>query len=178
MNRRSEFLLLILIIVILVWALLQKSCGGGKNQDVVKSDTVYVMGRPDTVIITDTVRIETVRPKPYAVYVAPDTIEVCDSIRVYENVAGKVTVMDSVRGKLLYQRITAIQDTVIISRVDTMRITTERVKQRRFGLYAGAMFDNQLRPFIATDLNRTIVLAGYGLRDNSVTIGIGYRLTK
>ena len=178
MNLRSETLLLILVIIILVWALLQKSCGDGKSRDVVKSDTVYVMGRPDTVIVTDTIRIETIRPKPYAVYIAQDTVEVCDSIRVYENTVGKVTVRDSAHGKLLYQRITSVQDTVFISRVDTMRINTERVKQRRFALYVGAMFDNQLRPFIATDLNRTIVLAGYGLRDKSVTIGIGYRLTK
>jgi hypothetical protein len=178
MNRRAELLLLILIIAVLVWALLQKSCGGAKDGDVVESDTVYVVGKPDTLIIHDTVVVESVLPKPYAVYIAPDTVEICDSIRVYENTTGKVTVLDSVHGKLLYQRITAVQDTIIISRTDTMRITNERIKQRKFGLYAGAMYDNQLRPFIGADLNRTFLIAGYGLQDKSVTVGVGYRLTK
>lgn len=177
MKWQTELSLLLLIACVLAWLFMQKGCGDDSPVSA-KSDTVYVMGRPDTVIITDTVVIETVRPKPYAVYLSGDTVEVCDSIRVYENVAGKVTVRDSVRGELLSQAIRSIQDTVLINRVDTLRITTEIVKQRRFSLYAGAMYDTQLKPFIATDLNRTVIIAGYGLTDKAVSVGIGYRLTK
>lgn len=177
MKWQSKTLLILAVGLIIFYLLTHRGCGGS-DTPVMQSDTVYVMGTPDTLIVTDTVIKYVDKPRPYAVYVSTDTSTACDSIRVYENQAGKVTVRDSVRGELLSQRITSVQDTVFINRVDTMRITNTIQLERRFSLYAGAIYDNQLRPFIACDFKRTIVLAGYGLSDKSISVGLGYRLTK
>lgn len=186
MSHKVEAPLLLLIIALFAYALLQKSCDGVKDGDIVKSDTVYVVGTPDTVIIHDTIAYENTTPVPVYVLVNPDSnsadVSACDSIRHYTDsvhtASGSVFVFSQVLGKLQNIRIEANVLSKEITRTDTVFITNERIKQRKFGLYAGAMYDNQLRPFIGADLNRTFLIAGYGLQDKSVTVGVGYRLTK
>lgn len=176
MKRLPELCLLVLGICIMVWLLLGDGCGN-KQTRTPQIDTVYVQGAPDTVIIRDTVR--TVIEKPIAVrtYVS-DTVFMCDSIRVYSNIdnSGKVTVQDSVRGFLLSQRIDFIQDSIFITRVDTLKITEYPPLPVRTSLHVGMAFSEQLIPYISVGRGRTQVLAGYGLTDKSVMFGIGYKI--
>lgn len=178
MKRLPEYCLLILGVCIIVWLLLSDGCGS-KPPKGIERDTVYVMGRPDTVILTDTVYSHIVQPKPYKVYVS-DTVLICDSVRVYVNIdnTGKVTVRDSVRGELLSQEIQSIQDTVIITRTDTMKITETIPPKEYIQVSVGMSYQHELTPFLSIGKGRTQVIAGYGLTNKAVMFGIGYRLTK
>lgn len=176
MKRLPELCLLVLGICIMAWLLLGDGCGH-KQPRQPHRDTVYVKGVPDTVLIRDTIRTIVKQPIAVRTYVS-DTVFMCDSIRVYANIdnSGKVTVRDSVRGYLLSQQIDYIQDSIFITRVDTMRITEYPPLPVRTSLYVGIMFSRQLIPYISVGRGRTQVLAGYGLIDKSIMFGIGYRL--
>lgn len=101
-----------------------------------QSETVYIKGKT----LTDTIYVERtktiVKPVPYRVEsvreVVPDSLRTayCDSVRDYrsgvDSAGIAIDVTSTVQGVLLSQAITYRLPQISSSRVDTMRITTER----------------------------------------------------
>jgi hypothetical protein len=164
-----------------------KSCNdtGGGGQ----SDTVYVAGTPDTVIIHDTTFKEVIKPVPYATYkYIRDTIELlsnpeqladltCDTIRVYidsiEDGSCKVIVKDSIRGELLGWSAELYSKSMTITRVDTLKITTIPDRLR---IAVGMGYSNQPFPYVNLSRGRLNGIAGYQIKDKSLLLGVGYQI--
>lgn len=185
-SRVTDRILLLLAITLFVWILVHKSCndtgGGGK------SDTVYVQGTPDTVIIHDTTFKEVVKPVPYKVYHVPDRGKMignpeqladltCDTIRVYidsiEDGSCKVIVKDSIRGELLGWSAELYSKAMTITRVDTLKITTFPDRLR---IAVGMGYSNQPFPYVNLSRGRLNGIAGYQIKDKSLLLGVGYNI--
>jgi hypothetical protein len=100
---------------------------------IVKKDTMVIKGKPDTLIVRDTIIKTIIKPKPYAVFPTPistdSSLYNLDSIRIYTNDyvddSGHIQVYDSVRGVLLYQSISATLQSKVISKTDTVVIKVD-----------------------------------------------------
>ena len=159
MSHLTDKLCAWLILIAIVYLILQRSCGE-PNGNPDKSDTVYVQGTPDTVIIHDTTFKDVIKPVPYKVYHVPDSGKVlsnpeqltdltCDTIRVYidsiEDGSCKVIVKDSIRGELLGWSAELYSKAMTITRVDTMKITTTPDRLR---IAVGMGYSNQPFPYV------------------------------
>lgn len=187
-SRVTDRILLLLAITLFVWILVHKSCNE-PNGNSDKSDTVYVQGTPDTVIIHDTTFKEVIKPVPYATYkYIRDTFELlsnteqladltCDTIRVYidsiEDGTCKVIVKDSVRGELLGWSAELYSKAMTITRVDTMKITTIPDRLR---IAVGMGYSNQPFPYVNLSRGRLNGIAGYQIKDKSLLLGVGYNI--
>lgn len=185
-SRVTDRILLLLAITLFVWILVHKSCNdtGGGGQ----SDTVYVQGTPDTVIIHDTTFKDVIKPVPYKVYHVPDSGKVlsnpeqltdltCDTIRVYidsiEDGSCKVIVKDSIRGELLGWSAELYSKSMTITRVDTLKITTIPDRLR---IAVGMGYSNQPFPYVNLSRGRLNGIAGYQIKDKSLLLGVGYQI--
>ena len=191
-NKVTDRILLLCAIVLFIWILVHRSCGE-PNGNPDKSDTVYVQGIPDTVIIHDTTFKEVIKPVPYKVYHIPDSGKkvnspeisifsgqldlTCDTIRVYvdsiEDGTCKVIVRDSVRGELLGWSAELYSKSMAITRVDTLKITTIPDRLR---IAVGMGYSNQPFPYVNLSRGRLNGIAGYQIKDKSLLLGIGYQI--
>ena len=188
-SRVTDRILLLLAITLFVWILVHKSCNdtGGGGQ----SDTVYVAGTPDTVIIHDTTFKEVIKPVPYATYkYIRDTFHLsgnseqltdltCDTIRVYidsiEDGTCKVIVKDSVRGELLGWSAELYSKSMTITRVDTLKITSYPDKWR-IGIGAGV--SQRLLLYGSATKGRNQFITGYDFNAKAPFIGVGVMISK
>ena len=187
-SRVTDRILLLLAITLFVWILVHKSCNdtGGGGQ----SDTVYVQGTPDTVIIHDTTFKDVIKPVPYKVYHVPDSGKMignpeqlpdltCDTIRVYidsiEDGTCKVIVKDSVRGELLGWSAEFYSKSMTITRVDTLKITSYPNKWR-IGIGAGV--SQGLLLYGSATRGRNQFIGGYDFNSKAPFIGLGLMITK
>lgn len=191
-GRVTDRILLLVAIVLFIWILVHKSCGE-PNGNFDKSDTVYIKGNPDTVIIHDTTFKEVIKPVPYKVYHVPDVgkmIELlsnpeqlpdltCDTIRVYvdsiEDGTCKVIVKDSVRGELLGWSAELYSKSMTITRVDTLKITTIPDKWR-IGIGAGV--SQGLLLYGSATRGRNQFIGGYDFNSKAPFIGVGLMIVK
>lgn len=199
MSNLTDKLCAWLILISIVYLILQRSCGE-PNGNPDKSDTVYVQGTPDTVIIHDTTFKEVIKPVPYKVYHLPDSGKVlsnpellrdhiggvnemidltCDTIRVYvdsiEDGTCKVIVKDSVRGELLGWSAELYSKSMAITRVDTLKITSFPDKWR-IGIGAGV--SQGLLLYGSATKGRNQFIGGYDFNSKAPFIGVGLMLTK
>jgi len=187
-NRVTDRILLLVAIVLFVWVLVYKSCTGEGGQS--NSDTVYVKGTPDTVIVYDTTAKESIKPDPVRMYVyVHDTIELsnsdksfinpCDSIRVYtdsiEDGTCKAVITDSIRGELLGSTVTLYSRKMEINRVDTMKITSHPDKWR---IGVGAGVSQGLLIYGTASHKRTNFLGGYDFHSKAPFLGVGVMISK
>lgn len=189
-SRVTDRILLLLAITLFVWILVHKSCNE-PNGNSDKSDTVYVQGTPDTVIIHDTTFKEVIKPVPYATYkYIRDTFHLsgdpeqladltCDTIRVYidsiEDGTCKVIVKDSVRGELLGWSAELYSKSMTITRVDTLKITSYPNKWR-IGIGAGV--SQGLLLYGSATRGRNQFIGGYDFNSKAPFIGLGLMITK
>lgn len=188
MSHLTDKLCAWLILIAVVYLILQRSCGE-PNGNPDKSDTVYVQGTPDTVIIHDTTFKEVMIPVSVKSYLyIRDTVELstssrllpdltCDTIRVYvdsiEDGTCKVIVKDSVRGELLGWSAELYSKDMTITRVDTMKITTIPDRLR---IAVGMGYSNQPFPYVNLSRGRLNGIAGYQIKDKSLLLGVGYQI--
>ena len=189
MSHLTDKLCAWLILIAIVYLILQRSCGEGVgNPD--KSDTVYVQGTPDTVIIHDTTFKEVIKPVPYKVYHVPDSGKVlsnpeqltdltCDTIRVYidsiEDGSCKVIVKDSVRGELLGWSAELYSKSMTITRVDTLKVTSFPDKWR---IAIGAGVSQGLLLYGSATRGRNQFIGGYDFNSKAPFMGVGLMITK
>jgi len=188
-NRVTDRILLLVSIILFIWILIHKSCEGDGNLG--KSDTVYVKGNPDTVIVYDTTLKEVIKPMPYAKYrYVHDTIHLlsnteqlpdltCDTIRVYmDSITDgtcKVIVKDSVRGELLGWSAQLYSSSMQINRVDTIKITSYPDKWR-VGIGAGV--SQGLILYGIASRKRSNFMAGYDFHSKAPFMGAGVMISK
>jgi len=184
--KEAGYLFLAALILWLLW----KGCGTGIPNGQGGGDgidTVFIKGKPDTVIIRDTVISTIIRPKPIIQYVQvfhnnDSGRAYCDTIRVYlsavsDSLGNTAEVKDSVKGVLLSQEIRLIGTTRFISQVDTLKIlTTERF---RLDLMGGiAVSPLSLSPFIGMGAisGRKSGIIYYKPIQQEIGVGVGVRL--
>lgn len=189
-SRVTDRILLLIAILLFIWILVHKSCGEpGGNSD--KSDTVYVAGTPDTVIIHDTTFKEVIKPVSVKSYLyIRDTVELssnslqlpdltCDTIRVYidslEDGTCKVIVKDSVRGELLGWSAELYSKSMTVTRVDTLKITTYPDKWR-IGIGAGV--SQGLLLYGSATRGRNQFIGGYDFHSKAPFLGVGLMISK
>lgn len=193
-NRVTDRILLICAILLFVYIALQRSCndaGGGGS-----SDTVYVKGKPDTVIVHDTTykyvdKPTAVRSHPFVTdssqsFGNPDhlpdignLINPCDSILIYtdsiDDGACKAIFTDSVRGELLGKSIAIFSSSMTISRTDTLKVTSYPDKWR-IGIGAGV--SRGLLLYGVASHKRTNFLGGYDFHSKAPFLGVGVMISK
>ena len=189
MSHLTDKLCAWLILIAVVYLILQRSCGE-PNGNPDKSDTVYVQGTPDTVIIHDTTFKEVIKPVPYKVYHVPDSGKVlsnpeqltdltCDTIRVYidsiEDGSCKVIVKDSVRGELLGWSAELYSKSMTITRVDTLKVTSFPDKWR---IAIGAGVSQGLLLYGSATRGRNQFIGGYDFHSKAPFIGVGLMIVK
>ncbi len=190
MSHLTDKLCAWLILIAVVYLILQRSCGE-PNGNPDKSDTVYVAGTPDTVIIHDTTFKDVIKPVPYATYkYIRDTFHLsgnpelladltCDTIRVYvdsiEDGTCKVIVKDSVRGELLGWSAELYSKSMTITRVDTLKITSYPDKWR-IGIGAGV--SQGLLLYGSATRGRNQFIGGYDFNSKAPFVGVGLMIVK
>ncbi len=188
-QRVTDRILLTVAILLFLYISFQRSCDGDGITG--KTDTLYVKGKPDTVIVYDTTFKEVVKPVAVRAYVyvhdtvnSPETAIIsgqlenpCDSIRIYtdsiEDGTCKVILKDSVRGELLGWSAELRSRKMEISRVDTMKITST---PDRLKIGAGIGYSNQPFPYLHLSRGRIQGLAGYQIKDKSLLLGVGWQI--
>jgi len=182
-SRVTDRILLFLAIGLFIYIAMQRSCGdtGGGGS----SDTVYVKGKPDTVIVYDTTYKYVDKPVAVRSYIyVHDTINLsnndpCDSIRIYtdsiEDGVCKAVITDSIRGELLGQSISLFSRKMEITRVDTLKITSYPDKWR-IGIGAGV--SQGLLLYGVASHKRTNFLGGYDFHSKAPFLGVGLMISK
>lgn len=176
--------------VVLGLMLCREGCGGDGGGS---SDTVYVKGIPDTVIVYDSTHKYVDKPTAVTKYkYVHDTIHIvgnsdivldpCDTVRNYtdsiEDGNCKALLNASVRGELLNWSAELFSKSTFINRVDTLKIYIPA--KDRFRLGVGATLNDSLQPggFVLVAKGRYNYLGQYNFTRKRTTIGVGINLIK
>lgn len=190
MKNMKNCLILIMGLIILLFILL-KGCNSKDILDV-KPNTI-VVEKHDTVWVKDTLYSfkSIIDPKWDTIYKETDTsINISDlqytriysdslddsNITIYSNQKILGLIKES---KTSYK----LKVPLIINNTKETTITNVETKEPSFSLntgleLAGNKASFNLSPFIGITVRRSTIKVGYGLLDNTIQLGVGYRLFK